>query len=153
MNSKMFATAQDAVATGTASVEFSTQLISGTAVQVAGVGLDRTVSPFLATSITLSVRPPDVLKLGDFSRPSVLPAQRSRRRKKFGVRGLERSDILAALGDTPDEATVSAPSLKIRRSSMGDSQRSPVRLVGKEGSASPPTKKSYDVDLDEYQFE
>jgi len=32
-------------------------------------------------------------------------------------------------------------------------QKAAIRLLGKEGSTSRPTKKSYDLDLDEYQSE
>ena len=136
----------------TPAVSTATQLICGTALPVAGSGLNLTSpSPSQWRGFARFATSPMVLKVS-LGRPRVSP-RRSRAAKQEPTTSAGVYKVMAAIAKTgapPVSDNKFVVFQQIRRIEPRR-QAKPVKMIGKEGSDLRPIKKSYDLDLDEYQ--
>jgi hypothetical protein len=138
--------------TGTSKLEQPAELISGTAISIAGAGINLTnVSPQNCSTIEFTFRTPTIVGVHFGSKPRI--QRRRRRTRKIG-----HNSLLTLQEITANIAKLAFPEPKKRIvlleqiRAVGDAPSvAPVRLIGKKGTALRPSQTSYDVDLDEFQ--
>jgi hypothetical protein len=130
--------------TTTAGVSASAQLVSGTAVQIAGTGFNLTALP-LSRNLTVRMRIPSAPREGE--KAFVIRGRKSRKiaRPVLEIAGFiqRRAIAQARAGEVQVAKILAVASSKAPPASL--------KIFGKAGTAALPTNKSYDIDLDDYQ--
>ena len=126
------------------------ELISGTAVRVAGIGQNLTCAP---SAYRLSFRPPSVVV--EVQRKGYSRFTRRNRGRARVLRRPTARNLFEILEDgSPPSGAAGSVSLIVQESVVKDAFALPAstpRLVGKQGSARRPQRKYYDIDLDQFQ--
>lgn len=144
---------QDPSTTGTSGLGSAVQLTSGTVLAVAGSGLNVTVPFPSRLMVTLTMRLASSSRFEQAVRPTLYLRKQSRKKRKGWARPVLISDLVPVSPTLKPEVLRRDFVLFQNIAKVERQQKAAIRLVGKEGSASRPIKKSYDLDLDEYQSE
>ena len=137
--------------TGTTTQEAPPNLVSGTVLQIAGAGLNLTCAPSLPWVLSTLSTTGHFRIVGEI-KPQVRRQTRESRRVKIRTPELivpGTKEGVEALGrkSSGREIVLKEKIKHLIASEPG------VRLLGHAGSAVGPSKKYYDVDLDEYQLD
>lgn len=138
--------------TGTTGPADATRLVTGTVVNVLGIG-SATATPGARLRITGIVSFPPIAVRRSTESTSVSVTKRRATAARKRARTLELRDPLRVVFPQSSQEGPGEPIVLQERIRVRSPQNSSVRLIGAQGSASRPRKKYYDLDLDEFQFE
>lgn len=135
------------ITTGTTGLAAPAQLLSGTVVPLARSAWNLTSAPAIGYArITVRLR--------RFSEPQIRKAtvsrkatRKSREAARYGIH-----EMIASIPKLTRENRARHEVVVERIVASGEMEPSSVRLMGTIGTPEKPVTKSYDVDLDEYQF-
>ena len=137
--------------TGTRGLADATRLVTGTVVNVLGIG-NTTANPDFRIRVKGIAVFPTVPQRSSPRTTSIRVVKRGARATRRSPRPLELRDPLRVVYPEGQQKNVAdlVVQEKIR---MRKSSNPGVKLVGESGSARPPKKKYYDLDLDAYQLD
>lgn len=138
--------------TGTRGPADATRLVTGTVVNLLGIGNTTANSDFRVRVKGIAIFPTAPQRSSPRT-TSIRVVKRGTRAARRGPRLLELRDPLRVVYPEAQGKNVADLIVVQEKIRMGKSSNPGVKLVGVSGSARPPKKKYYDLDLDAYQLD